>query len=195
MYLYSLQIKGDSNKQKSLRFTYNFLSSRVRLSRLFLLRNNCVRNFWIIGQSARIYTDHKQGTKPRRHPCFQCDSNQRHQFEQTKIFHVLHRAAAVASCINVPWSNIHIFLVSRVEQCRNKFFHSASQNKIHPQQNVLCCRARLLWQSKGSRGHGHTLSEQWCTKSKLNSMVWVREPTIPTELPSLVGEVIVKFCG
>jgi hypothetical protein len=30
---------------------------------------------------------------------------------------------------------------------------------------------------------------------KLNSMVWVRERTIPTERPPLVGEVIVNFCG
>jgi hypothetical protein len=130
-------------------FYVYFLSSRVRLSRLFPFRNNSVRNFWLRGLSAGIYTEHKQGTKPGRHPFFQCDSNQRPQFERTKIFHVLHRAAAVASCIYVLWSNIHIFLASRVEQCRNKFFHWPSQNKIHPQQNVLCCHARLLWQSKG----------------------------------------------
>jgi hypothetical protein len=30
---------------------------------------------------------------------------------------------------------------------------------------------------------------------KLNSMVWVRERTIPTERPPLVGEVIAKLCG
>jgi hypothetical protein len=32
-------------------------------------------------------------------------------------------------------------------------------------------------------------------KTKLNSMVWVRERTIPTELPPLVGEVIANLCG
>jgi hypothetical protein len=32
-------------------------------------------------------------------------------------------------------------------------------------------------------------------KKKLNSMVWVRERTIPTERPPLVGEVIANFCG
>jgi hypothetical protein len=32
-------------------------------------------------------------------------------------------------------------------------------------------------------------------KTKLNSMVWVRERTIPTERPPLVGEVIANFCG
>jgi hypothetical protein len=30
---------------------------------------------------------------------------------------------------------------------------------------------------------------------KLNSMVWVRERTTPTERPPLVGEVIANFCG
>jgi hypothetical protein len=29
----------------------------------------------------------------------------------------------------------------------------------------------------------------------INSMVWVRERTIPTERPPLVGEVIANFCG
>jgi hypothetical protein len=32
-------------------------------------------------------------------------------------------------------------------------------------------------------------------KKKLNSMVLVRERTIPTERPPLVGEVIASFCG
>jgi hypothetical protein len=32
-------------------------------------------------------------------------------------------------------------------------------------------------------------------KKKLNSMVWVRERTIPTERPPLAGEVIANFCG
>jgi hypothetical protein len=31
--------------------------------------------------------------------------------------------------------------------------------------------------------------------NKTNSMVWVRERTIPTERPPLVGEVIANFCG
>jgi hypothetical protein len=30
---------------------------------------------------------------------------------------------------------------------------------------------------------------------KNNSMVWVRERTIPTERPPLVGEVIANVCG
>jgi hypothetical protein len=32
-------------------------------------------------------------------------------------------------------------------------------------------------------------------KTKLNSVALVREPTIPTEQPPLVGEVSAKFCG
>jgi hypothetical protein len=32
-------------------------------------------------------------------------------------------------------------------------------------------------------------------KKEKNSMVWVRERTIPTERPPLVGEVIANFCG
>jgi hypothetical protein len=32
-------------------------------------------------------------------------------------------------------------------------------------------------------------------KKKLNSMIWVRERTIPTERPPLVGEVISNLCG
>jgi hypothetical protein len=32
-------------------------------------------------------------------------------------------------------------------------------------------------------------------KKKTNSMVRVRERTIPTEQPPLVGEVVANFCG
>jgi hypothetical protein len=31
--------------------------------------------------------------------------------------------------------------------------------------------------------------------TKKNSMVWVRERTMPTERPALVGKVIANFCG
>jgi hypothetical protein len=40
---------------------------------------------------------------------------------------------------------------------------------------------------------GKVRSEFSCPK--LNSVAWVRERTIPTELPPLVGEVIANFCG
>jgi hypothetical protein len=35
----------------------------------------------------------------------------------------------------------------------------------------------------------------WLDAVKKNSMIWVRERTIPTERPPLVGEVIANFCG
>jgi hypothetical protein len=43
----------------------------------------------------------------------------------------------------------------------------------------------MSWQQLGQRA-----SNNWIT----NSMVWVRERTIPTERPPLVGEVIANFC-
>jgi hypothetical protein len=35
----------------------------------------------------------------------------------------------------------------------------------------------------------------WKHKINLNSVAWVREGTIPTERPPLVGEVSANFCG
>jgi hypothetical protein len=37
-------------------------------------------------------------------------------------------------------------------------------------------------------------NEEGGTK-KLNSVAWVRERTVPTERPPLVGEVSANFCG
>jgi hypothetical protein len=39
------------------------------------------------------------------------------------------------------------------------------------------------------------LSNRKCNTKKKNYMVWVRERTIPTERPQLVGEVIANFYG
>jgi hypothetical protein len=39
------------------------------------------------------------------------------------------------------------------------------------------------------------ISESILNKQKTNSMVSVRERTIPTERPPLVGEVIANLCG
>jgi hypothetical protein len=33
------------------------------------------------------------------------------------------------------------------------------------------------------------------TKTKLSSVAWVRDRTVPTELPPLVGELSANFCG
>jgi hypothetical protein len=41
----------------------------------------------------------------------------------------------------------------------------------------------------------HPAPSSWYAKTKLHSMVWVRERTISTERPPLVGEVIANFCG
>jgi hypothetical protein len=34
-----------------------------------------------------------------------------------------------------------------------------------------------------------------CFPTKLNSVAWIRERTIPIERPPLVGEVSANFCG
>jgi hypothetical protein len=41
----------------------------------------------------------------------------------------------------------------------------------------------------------HVFARRENTKTKLNSVAWVRERTIPTERLQLVGEVIANFCG
>jgi hypothetical protein len=43
--------------------------------------------------------------------------------------------------------------------------------------------------------NGKQINEQICLDKQTNSMVCVRERTIPTERPPLVGEVIANFCG
>jgi hypothetical protein len=40
-----------------------------------------------------------------------------------------------------------------------------------------------------------TCLNKYIPKTTLNSMVWVRERTLPTEWPPLVGEVIANFLG
>jgi hypothetical protein len=54
---------------------------------------------------------------------------------------------------------------------------------------VLCCKTyKTFFESPG------TELVPTKTKKKLNSMVRVRERTIPTERSPLVGEVIANFC-
>jgi hypothetical protein len=43
--------------------------------------------------------------------------------------------------------------------------------------------------------HSRLTTQQPLGLKKLNSMIRVRERTIPTERPPLVGEVIANFCG
>jgi hypothetical protein len=39
------------------------------------------------------------------------------------------------------------------------------------------------------------LEVEECSNKQINSMVRVRERTMPTERPPLVGEVVANFCG
>jgi hypothetical protein len=72
------------------------------------------------------------------------------------------------------------------------------KNKDSPTPRKSMQERRKQWQ-----GNWKVVSEnafQSFTKTKTkqkqtNSMVWVRERTITTELPPLVGEVISNFCG
>jgi hypothetical protein len=49
-------------------------------------------------------------------------------------------------------------------------------------------------QRRSCPGHGNG-SSMLLEDKKKNSMVWVRERTVPTERQPLVGEVIANFCG
>jgi hypothetical protein len=42
---------------------------------------------------------------------------------------------------------------------------------------------------------GQAQHTSYTPQNKTNSMVWVRERTIPTERPPLLGEVVANFCG
>jgi hypothetical protein len=56
---------------------------------------------------------------------------------------------------------------------------------------ILTMSTTSLWHSLVS----HEIIRRHKKLKKLNSMFWVRERTIPTERPPLVGEVIANFCG
>jgi hypothetical protein len=60
----------------------------------------------------------------------------------------------------------------------------------HPNEQMGCLIAAL-----GQWFYIDILLLSFTKKKKLNSMVWVRERTIPTERPPLVGEVIANLCG
>jgi hypothetical protein len=66
--------------------------------------------------------------------------------------------------------------------CRYFFYlkHNNSETGFCPETETTCtCWAEIIKKKK----------------KKKNSMVWVRERTIPTERPPLVGEVIANLCG
>jgi hypothetical protein len=61
----------------------------------------------------------------------------------------------------------------------------------------MCRKAeQLLFYAVGaSKFQGDNSQTFSSKKTKLNSLVWVLERTIPTEQPPLIGEVSTNFCG
>jgi hypothetical protein len=68
-------------------------------------------------------------------------------------------------------------------KCRIRHFRVANIKHVQGHWNGWMAKWKNVPKLRGS------------IKTKLNSMVWVREQTIPTERPPLFGEVIVNFCG
>jgi hypothetical protein len=74
--------------------------------------------------------------------------------------------------------------------------------QIHFSITLLLKHPSIGWITVGPRQWIHFWFQvQWvhqhamANEAKLNSMVWVRERTIPTERPPLLREVIANFCG
>jgi hypothetical protein len=87
------------------------------------------------------------------------------------------------NCIAQPLINLHIEMASSTAQAIQT--HSTPNRRCQRIQRtfwLVLLYLLLFW-------------DRNTTKLKLNSMVWVRERTIPTEQPPLVGEVIANFCG
>jgi hypothetical protein len=79
------------------------------------------------------------------------------------------------------WKNRKIF-----HQFTAKVTHLLLLNKLNCMNTSLMGHEMCNW----------LLQTKTCTLyHKANSMVWVRERTIPTERPPLVGEVIANLCG
>jgi hypothetical protein len=56
--------------------------------------------------------------------------------------------------------------------------------------NEVYAREKVSWQRRTTIGSAETFKTK-----KLNSVAWVRERTLPTERPPLVGKVSANFCG
>jgi hypothetical protein len=70
--------------------------------------------------------------------------------------------------------------------------HTLQRRRINRWNNTFWIVRRQCNLAK----HGHKTARFKCKIwTKLNSMVWDRERTIPTERPPLVGEVIANLCG
>jgi hypothetical protein len=84
---------------------------------------------------------------------------------------------------NAEWAQL-IFVVSELYQARYNI-HWTTSVKVH--FATWKCSICSLQVASGC-------INIFC-KKQTNSMVWVRERTIPTERPPLVGEVSANFCG
>jgi hypothetical protein len=56
------------------------------------------------------------------------------------------------------------------------------------------CERKNVWLKEEQYVNNNNIRERWARHNKKNSMVWVRERTIPAERPPLVGEVNANFC-
>jgi hypothetical protein len=93
-------------------------------------------------------------------------------------------------------ANVHTEREHKPAEC--KFGHVSLVRQLLTPWDPLHSTALLA--SIPSDPHKETIHMPGLTSSfpkliKENSMVWVRERTIPTERPPLVGEVITSFCG
>jgi hypothetical protein len=101
---------------------------------------------------------------------------------------------AISAALPHPSLEYRSTFTFRQDTCNNDF-----QNAVHSSQfdfwmvsmklQHVPSRTTRLTKSR----HSGNSSLQWTLKK--TSMVWVRERTIPTERPPLVGEVITNFCG
>jgi hypothetical protein len=73
----------------------------------------------------------------------------------------------------------HVWIVHRLRQYRHSpLFYSSNPPSVVISSIVKIMRKKMLQ-----------------TNKQTNSMVWVRDWTIPTERPPLLGEVVANFCG
>jgi hypothetical protein len=72
---------------------------------------------------------------------------------------------------------------------------AASSQPVYPQRQFYSDKMFWIGMVKWHNRHVVCSAPLFNHIKKLNSMVWVRERTIPTERPPLVDEVIANFCG
>jgi hypothetical protein len=77
----------------------------------------------------------------------------------------------------------------------NKFSHMTSSIYAHALFHGCCSWKQFSVRMEDIAKETNSLHGTKQKTNKTNSMVWVRERTIPTERPPLVGEVTANFCG